>query len=91
VSAVCDFVLEPDAYGDRAALLAALTTHYGPLTTSTRYRPIINPDANLARELELDTGAPAVRHRRLIETARGRLLMTETEATPAFEEEIEQV
>lgn len=79
---------EPNPYGDRAALLAALTARYRPLETHTRYRVITHPDAELATELDLDPDTPVIQHRRLTQTARGRLLMTETEAA-SFE--IEQV
>lgn len=91
LSAVYDIEPEPDPFGDRAALLNALTEHYGQLHTHTRYRVITHPDAELALELDLDPDTPVIQHRRLTQTSRGRLLMIETEATPATGNEIEQL
>jgi len=91
LSAVYDIEPEPDAFGDRATLLITLAVHYGKLQTHTRYRVITYVDAELATELALDPGAPVIEHRRLIQTARGRLLMTENETTQVTPYDIEQL
>lgn len=80
---------EPDAFGDRAAIVKALTEHYGPLATVERVRFISNPTGDVRRDLEVEPETPVVQFRRLTRAATGRLLMIETEATDATSAEWE--
>jgi len=71
---------EPDPFGERAALIAALTKHYGPLETDELIRGYVpNPDD--ATALGIVPGAPALELTRLTFSRDRRPLMAEIERT----------
>jgi DNA-binding GntR family transcriptional regulator len=78
---IADIDPAPDAYGDRTALIKALTKNYGPLKMTERVRVIPHPLEETRTELGLDPEAPALEHRRLTRAASNRLLMIESEIT----------
>jgi DNA-binding GntR family transcriptional regulator len=75
----------PDPFGDRTALLAALTRHYGPMTATETVQFILRPTAETAASLGmgLDERRPVVSIRRMHRTEQGRLLLIEDETTEA--------
>jgi DNA-binding GntR family transcriptional regulator len=81
----------PDAYGDRADLTAALADRYGNLHYRVPYRVVANPAPEVRSDLELDPGIPVMEHRTLTCTTTGRVLMMETDTTPATSGEWEQI
>jgi GntR family transcriptional regulator len=75
----------PEPLGDRAALLGALATHFGPLSASERVRYTAKPSAETVSMLgaDLTEPHPVIETRRFHRTRRGRLLMLETHTSPA--------
>ena len=75
----------PDPYGERSALLTALTAKHGPLTATERVRFLDTPLPQTADALCIEPGeiTGIVEMRRFHRTAEGRLLMIEAQTTSA--------
>jgi DNA-binding GntR family transcriptional regulator len=75
----------PDPFGERSALLVALTAKHGPLTATERVRFLATPLPQTADALDMEPGeiTSIVEMRRFHRTAAGRLLMIEAQTTSA--------